>query len=437
MRGPRTRWCSLVALAVVVALSPAAPAAAQLSEYLPPRAEPEVVDAGLLQRWLETVERHEPGVLDAATLGAAHWNARDLRRLYVDIQVLIRLSSAPKTKRFRVTPAPTPSGRWREAPAASFARPSDRAIVEELAGRIRVAGLAPMLKRAALVHTDVTTLAPGIAPAVGGDVTLVGDGQRAGSAGISLHWPLARMLLDHLPPHPREHPFVRDWYRATVATAQRTEFWDAEHLRHGLELFPADPLLLLLKGAQHEAFAAPLYQAVMRGFTGQRIRPDIDDTGAELGRAEKAFRAALAADPSLVEARIRLGRVLALKGERDAAMRELERALADGPEPTLEYYARVFLGAEHQSVGTLTAARAQFLRAAALEPNGRVPYLALAQIAGELGDREEMQAALDRALAPLARESAAELWWSYRASQARRADAWLGAVRRSWSSGTP
>jgi tetratricopeptide (TPR) repeat protein len=450
MRRPKPRWraalasvtVGVVAVSIVVGWPPVV--SAQEVPYVPPRASAEQVDATLLATWVEAVERHEPGVLDSSLLGAARWSSGDLRRLWADVQVLVQLASEPKKKRFRAASVPDPSRRWRENVPIEFARSSDRVVVEALAERIRVVGMTPTLKRAALVHTDVATLAADLAadstaPTTAGASikTLVGDGARAGTEGVSLHWSLARMLLSRLAPHPRDHAFVRDWYRATLAVAQSTEFWDAVHLDHALDIFPHDPILLLFKGAQHEAYAAPLYQQLMRGFHGQRVRPDISDADAELDRAEKAFRSALAGDPSLAEAQVRLGRVLALDGQRESAIRELDQAIARGLEPVLEYYARLFLGAEHQAGGDLAAARAQFRRAAELEPKGRVPFLALAQIARELGDRDDMHINLDRALASPSNEAPTEPWWTYRVSQARRAEAWLEAVRRSWNREAP
>ena len=87
----------------------------------------------------------------------------------------------------------------------------------------------------------------------------------------------------------------------------------------------------------------------------------IGSESGELGQAEQRFRRALEREPAFTEARIRLGRVLHLRGRHEEAARELQRAAAalsveplDGGRrrPARRYYAEMFLGAASEALGT-------------------------------------------------------------------------------------
>ena len=86
----------LLPLAAVAGGQPAAPA------------KPEAWQPELLERWLSSVEQHQPGELDSALLEATHWTRADLRQLWLDVQVLLRVVDDPKDLRFRVLPLDSP-----------------------------------------------------------------------------------------------------------------------------------------------------------------------------------------------------------------------------------------------------------------------------------------------------------------------------------------
>lgn len=424
-------------LAVVLVAAPAA--AAQ-------RADRDGWDVTRLTTWLRVVETHVPGQIDGALIAATAWTRDDLQLLWIDIQVLLLLVGRPGDTRFRVVPLVPRAG----FPGAADTRvtvrfsPAQRAIVDDLADRIRASGVNAVVKRAALVHTDVATLTPDRIAVSNGPVSMdaplrmmIGDGQSAGAEAVSTHWDLARMLVASVSPAPGRDPWVRDWYRATLALGQQVESFDSLHLGHALRLFPDDPGILFLAGCQHEAFAAPLMQEFARGFRGSRLRPDIEDEGAELRRAERLFRQALASDPAHHEARLRLGRVLAVTGRHEAAVVELRRALLDTDDRELQYFAALFLGAAHEGTGDAGAAEAAYLRAAELAPQAPAPHLALARLAQRAGDRRGLEDRLSRALAPPTGPDDTEPWWAYRAAQGRAAAAQLDEVRRTWARSAP
>lgn len=397
----------------------------------------------LLGQWLSAVERHEPGEADTPLLAAAAWSGSDLREIWFDVQVLIDIVGNPSHTRFRVeAPAyeKTPGGR--NAMTLTF-RPAERAILDRFATRVRDAGADVVLRRAVLLHTDSIVLAGEVVAASGGPRSsrapvklLVGDGNSAGQENVSVHWELARLAAASVTPGPTGDQFVRDWYRATIALEQRYQSFDADQLREGLRLFPNDAQLLLLAGCEREAFASPLFQAFARSVTGRFRRVPIGSEGSELEAAERYYRRAFGSDPALVEARVRLGRVLSRRGRAAEAATELQRAVDDGLDPELAYFALIFLAEVRETLGQLDAAEAAYRRAADLTPEARVPHLQLARLARERGDPDTAQASLQRALATPGDDSV-EPWLTYRGIQGRQADRWLDEVRRGWGDRTP
>lgn len=99
--------------------------------------------------------------------------------------------------------------------------------------------------------------------------------------------------------------FVRDWYVIAVSYCRYEKRACAAALLAAAKRdFPSDPAILLLSGS-------------------------IAETDGRRNNAAVLLRQALAADPALAEARLRLGRTLVALGQTTAGRRELERALAD------------------------------------------------------------------------------------------------------------
>ena len=268
---PRTwvtaAWLMVLPLTAVAGGQPAAPA------------KPEGWQPELLERWLSSVEQHRPGELDSALLEATHWTRADLRRLWIDVQVLLRVVAQPRDTRFRVLPLASPPAK---TPVAIHPQGAARTTLDALAARVRTRTVPDVLKRAALVHTDVATLAADLVstdgeavPMTASVMMLVGDGRPEGAESVSLHWDLGRLLVEHLHAAEPEGMWARDWYRATIGLGQRVESFDSNHLRHALRVIPNDASLLFLKGCQHEGLSAALFQEFARPFRGTAMRPEI------------------------------------------------------------------------------------------------------------------------------------------------------------------
>ena len=395
-------------------------------------------DPALLQQWVTAVEAHSPGDLDSALVGAAAWTGEDLQRLWTDTQVLLELVVNPGRSRVgipRMSFDPERRLRGQERMTVTV-RSDERESLDPLAERVRRRGLNVVLHRAAILHTDIVTQAADLtvqagATSAGGPLRWsIGDGTSVGAEGLNLHWEMARMTMARVMPDPRRDPFVRDWYRATVATGQASEYFDSLQLGEGLQLFPEDPELLLMKGAEREAMASPLFQAFARSVSNTVMMTGIRSVGRELGTAADFYRRALEANPQLAEARVRLGRVLVLQDRHEEAVRHLEIALDADLDPRHRYFALLFLGSAREGLGQLDAAIHAFEQAAARHESTRVPHLAIARIARERGDRTLVTASLDRALAPIGVDDAIDPWWLYRSAQGRRRAPWLDDVRR-------
>jgi hypothetical protein len=264
------------------------------------------------------------------------------------------------------------------------------------------------------------------------------DGLELDLGQVATHWELARMLLDNVRPAgadrpaPGRDPMVRLWYRATAMWMQSREDHDTNHLDRARAIFSDDPDILFLSACQHETYASPQIQSAVRSAvmpTGVHIAVGTDR--AELRQAETLFRRALAANPSMPEAQLRLGRALSLLDRHADAAAILREAIASTDEALLRYYGQLFLGAAEEALGQLDSAAAAYSAAEALYPAAQSPRIALSALARRRGDRSvalrELQQLFDLPFEP---KDTADPWWTYHLAQARTVDDVLEQLRR-------
>ena len=91
---------------------------------------------------------------------------------------------------------------------------------------------------------------------------------------------------------------------------------------------------------------------------------------SDLGVAEESLRAALVAQPTLDEARLRLGRVLSLRGNSDEALNNLAMVVAP-MDPKFVYLARLFEAELFEQTGDLEKATAAYDQALLAYPRGQ------------------------------------------------------------------
>jgi tetratricopeptide (TPR) repeat protein len=181
--------------------------------------------------------------------------------------------------------------------------------------------------------------------------------------------------------------FSRSWYIVAVSYCLRWQLDCAGGLfQKALHEFKDDAEIALLNGATAEALMTGLskdFLGMQLGSTGMgEISTSHGIFGPERQEAEYALRRALKLDPSLVEARVRLGRVLFMLDRNQEARQELEQARqAARAQKHLfaSYLSALFLGelAEHED--DLAGAIPFYREAVATYPRAHTAAVALGQ----------------------------------------------------------
>ncbi len=281
------------------------------------------------------------------------------------------------------------------------------------------------LARALSLHTDITIVertTPQAPASSGGrmEVELV-DGREVRWVRRSFHWELSWQIASVLATRPGEGPRVAAWYRAVSAMLQQwANFGLAmQHLKHAHELFGRDPELALHQGTLHQAFADPRLQRYARAATAPRRNdpwaPFHDAPGTvetERDAAERQFRRALALDPTLHEARIRLAHVLSQQGDDRQAVEVVRPALQDALPPFVEFYAAMILGRSEERLGRYAEAGTAYDRAARLFPGAQSAAICRSRVALALGRAEDAVEMVAR-VTGAARSAGDDPWVSY------------------------
>lgn len=343
-----------------------------------------------LRDWLTAIEHHEPGRADESTSVFDSWRPDDFQYLAIDVSTLLAVMTDPGLRTFF----------WRVEGRSTSRQVvysgSDLRLILELAsvarGRVgKDTAMIPqerlqrnknrILKRAAILHTDIAIELLGNgskgqrAPEGFQEFTLlIPDGRSQGLMVDLGHWEFARSMLDKIVPAAARDEFVRRWYIATAAYLQGLGQLTPSHFTRGFRLFPEDAEFLFFAGCLHESLAEPrIQEAFQNAAIPTDVRFEISSRRAELREAERLFRKALKTRPDHLEARIRLGRVLGLRGEHAEAETLLRAAIRDSQEPLMLYYAHLFLGAETEARGDSRLARDLYARASALYPDAQSP----------------------------------------------------------------
>jgi tetratricopeptide (TPR) repeat protein len=175
--------------------------------------------------------------------------------------------------------------------------------------------------------------------------------------------------------------------------------------RTGLKRFPKDGPLLMTLGIVLETTAfltlvpaprsALLGPQAVRQFESQTAKVD-----ALWERARRTFEQATAADPSLHEARVRLGRVLWRLERPDLARVCFEEAIAKSDDKVVLYLAHLFLGRIHEDQNRLAEAEKEYQAALAMRPSSEAATVAISHVRLLMGDtaaaREFMESSLEQ-----------------------------------------
>jgi tetratricopeptide (TPR) repeat protein len=330
--------------------------------------------------------------------------------------------------------------------------PADEVHLQTLRNRIARTGIDRFLKRAAMLHTDVTLFHPDVHLTTReGTGHLATDGRSEGDLGRPWHYMLARSFLylvlwDKDVPRltvrkTEPDPEVLLWYQAVgnELWRQRNYTEALPHIRAALDLFPGDAELQFVSGVIHESQSGTQLQAAVQeqvaAFRGRRERyiPGVGTADAERDEAEDAFRAAIAADPGHLEARLRLAQVLNVDGEYDEAVRELTLVLERTKAPWHRYFALLFLGRAEEGRGHPDEARHAYESASGLFPDAQAPRMAISQIDMQAGRRADAVSVFQF----LSRERPfdADPWWQYDAVR-DPSDDWISRLRAAFAEAT-
>jgi tetratricopeptide (TPR) repeat protein len=258
------------------------------------------------------------------------------------------------------------------------------------------------------------------------------------------HLHVARLIVDHSrfaqvmkirPELSEEHArFRRDIYLGVLWALQTDSDMDrlVQHLDRVIEEFPGDGLVALAVGSFEE------YQSSSAVIRASRPPTALMAAGAwrqnthvlRLKNAEKHYREALKIDSSLVEARLRLGRVLQQRGLMQDARDELEGVFSQPEaEPAVRYLASMFLIDVLEAQGNTAASLARARDLVTRYPECQSAHLAFSRALEARGQRVQALAALG----PLWKEEpmrrCADPWWSYYMGQARRVPTLFESLR--------
>jgi hypothetical protein len=225
----------------------------------------------------------------------------------------------------------------------------------------------------------------------------------------------------------------------------------------GLERFKTDPELLLAEGAIAERAATlrryeappgmPLWRRPAAGPAAAdaiskflRGTPSADGCFAiegvpgshdclppqSLGHAQSQYSLALDRDPGLVEARLRLGRVLLLQHDPRSALASLDKVTSGATLPSQLHLARLFEGQAREELGDLTGAVSAYEAAVKVDPEGQAALIALGRALNLVGERARSQEAFALALRP---SRSLDPWCAYLAGQPHRVTPLLQELR--------
>ena len=415
-----------------------------------------------LERWLSAIASHRPGAVDDSVRLINSWNQEELRLVWVDVSSIVSLVREPDIQLFYVSEPQTRStGPTRQVSPLATNRSTQvlytigelrrlRAIAKTVSPTSKAGPENDILKRGAMLHADIAIMTPvasrgagsDVRPGPGGLVLFMNDGQQIGLQEVVSHWNMGRRLLERVRPvdtrngmktvaNPAGDEDVRRWYVVGCAYMTRVRNIEPSHLTRALELFPNDPEVLFFAASAHETFAGTRTQAVMRSMKVPRgVSFEVEDEDAELRRAEQLYKRAIERNPNHFEARIRLGRVLGLRGRHKESVDQLRQGQV-ATEPVLQYYAHLFLGGEFEALGNGAEARQSYERAAALAPTAQSPLFGLSRLADQTGDREGARELIARVFALAAGdEERVDPWWVYETVQARSVDGLLADLHQ-------
>jgi tetratricopeptide (TPR) repeat protein len=408
--------------------------------------------AAVIQKWADAAEMHVAGHPDEAVATVCRMSYRDRVDMNAGIDVFFKVLQG-----------------------AEYRSKDNRAVQAVIAVARRAGQPAPatFLKRAAILHTDaaiyralfpsppeatVPTVydstnsgVPRLPPLLSHKrLALDRDGEFVGSGFSDWNWPFARDLVDRLISRPEQgrDPFLGAWYHAIAAwMMSKGLYGDAEdHLRHAAEILPNDARVLFDRASYAELLGLPKSQVLPAPNASAGTAPnasigsapsvslgsvavDIPRAAVTNAQAERLYRRAFEVDPTLVEARVRLGRLLDVRGAHAEALLELRSALDVNPPRIVAFYAHLFAARASLNAGSVPDASNHYRDALSLYPNAQSALLGVSQTALLSADVAGALAPIQR-LGPKSAPLDADPWWQYDLAAGRDA---TGLMLKLWA----
>ena len=276
--------------------------------------------------------------------------------------------------------------RWLARLEAPMLEGKERALVKAMEQMEDPASRVRLLRAAILAHTDAAILARN---------------------GLAISWTphlsAAQRYVERLAAMNRDDPVALRWWIVVIGAmhAQRNYAQAISAAARARQVCGERVEYVLAAGVTNELAWAWQHE---EGFPSP-FHGSLDD-------AEKSYERALAMDATLVEARVRLGRVRLLKGSYDGALRTLEEVPASAGD-ALQYLAWLFAGDALEHLGKVTEARTRYEAAARLLPHAQSAQMALAynQYAG--GARTEADGRVREFATDRRGRDDSDPWFSY------------------------
>ena len=253
----------------------------------------------------------------------------------------------------------------------------------------------------------------------------------------SLTLEIARLLKDD----PAQGAFARRWYEAMAGLAQSENLWGEalDWAERGLRDFPDSAGMLLVVGSIEETVGAlallrlpdSVFSPVQRE-TRENLAA-LREARGHLETSRRSLRSAVAADPSLAEARLRLGRVAWRLGDAVEARAALREVLSREPRPATAFLAHLFIGRLDEDASQLDDAARSYEAALALAPHAQSARLGLSHVRLRLGRPGVARREVEESVRAADRRQQPDPFWLYPWGPAAGVEERLEALRREAS----
>ena len=380
----------------------------------------------ILRTWLAAVAQHRPGNADAAASLAAQWTAGDLERLLPGLLFYLeQVRAAESRNQANATCASCAVSKEERERLLRESKPRvakpQQVLISSFPHPDR---LNALLQRAVSLHSDAAMLFPKNAGRLKVDlpgrpstnvlrapreVVQSSDGQYLGTAPAVPHWHMARALLHFTLPEPGLDASARRWYLATstylAATSELAEV--SPHFEVMRALFPDDATVMFDLGWLAESHSTPWLQTHLRALVDAAarrfgVRPGpglcnrivcdasrnpygIKNERASLIDAERFFARAVALNPDMAEAHVRLAFTRTRLGRHAEAEAALGK-LAASEDPLVNFYSALVHGMALEALDRLDEAAGAYQTALDMFPAAQSVNLTMSALQQKRGD---------------------------------------------------